>query len=109
MRRDPITLTEQKEQWLAEVTPKSVPPNVTRALLEYYIANKPTDSEWCVLPVTNIEAYLGSSALNRMYMKELNGTFLKRNENARGLSAYQVVIITTSEWRLQHEICKHRT
>ena len=78
LRREPITLTEQQEQWLAEVTPKSVPQNVTRALLEYYIANKPTDSDWCVLTVTNIEAYLGSSALNRMYLKQLTGTFIER-------------------------------
>lgn len=92
LRQEPITLIEEQEHWIAAVTPKSVPQNVTRALLEYYIANKPTDSEWCVLPVTNIEAYLGSSALNRMYMRELNGTFLKRKENARGISAYQVII-----------------
>ena len=92
LRQEPITLIEEQEHWIAAVTPKSVPQNVTRALLKYYIANKPTDSEWCVLPVTNIEAYLGSSALNRMYMRELNGTFLKRKENARGISAYQVII-----------------
>ena len=63
LRREPIRLTDEQEQWLAAVTPKSVPLNVTRTLLEYYLANKPADSDWCVLPVTNVEAYLGSSAL----------------------------------------------
>ncbi|MGM9664022.1 MAG: hypothetical protein ACI3XF_04200 [Eubacteriales bacterium] len=53
-------------QRLAAVTPKPVPLNVTRALLKYYIANKPTDSDWCVLPLTNVEAYLGSSALSKL-------------------------------------------
>lgn len=78
LRREPITLTEEQEQWLAEVTPKSVPLNVTRTLLEYYLANKPTDSDWCVLPITNVEAYLGSSALNRMYLRELTDTLIER-------------------------------
>lgn len=78
LRREPITLTEEQERWLAEVTPKSVPLNVTRTLLEYYIANKPADSDWCVLPITNIEAYLGSSALNRMYLKQLTRTVIER-------------------------------
>ena len=80
LRCEPITLTEKQEQWLSAVTPKSVPLNVTRALLEYYIANKPTDSDWCVLPVTNVEAFLGSSALNRMYLKQLTGTLIERRD-----------------------------
>lgn len=78
--REPITLTEQQEQWLAEVTLKSVPLNVTRALLEYYIANKPADSDWCVLPVTNVESYLGSSSLSRLYLKQLNGMVVERKK-----------------------------
>ena len=73
LRTESIRLTDEQEQWLAEVTPKSVPLNVTRTLLEYYLANKSANSNWCVLPVTNVEAYLGSSALNRMYLKPLNG------------------------------------
>ncbi len=69
LRIESIRLTAEQEQWLAAVTPKSVPLNVTRTLLEYYLANKPADSDWCVLPVTNVEAYLGSSALSRMYRR----------------------------------------
>lgn len=80
LRQEPISLTEEQEQWLAEVTPKSVPLNVTRTLLEYYLANKPTDSDWCVLPITNVEAYLGSSALNRMYLRELTDTLIERKD-----------------------------
>lgn len=59
------------------MTPPKVPLRVTRTLLEYYLANKPAASDWCVLPVTNVEAYLGSSALNRMYLKPLNGVVIE--------------------------------
>ena len=82
-RIESIRLTAEQEQWLAAVTPKSVPLNVTRTLLEYYLANKPADSDWCVLPVTNVEAYLGSSALSRMYPKELNNLFMVRKRKRR--------------------------
>lgn len=92
MRQDPIVLTEEQEEYLANVTPKTVPLNVTKTLLEYYLANKPQDSDWCVLPITNIEAYLGSSALSRMYMKELNGSFMVRKENVDGVSVYKTVL-----------------
>lgn len=95
LRREPISLTEEQEQWLAAVTPKSVPLNVTRTLLEYYLANKPADSDWCVLPVTNVEAYLGSSALNRMYLKWLPETALERKQMDAGVCIYKMTVATT--------------
>lgn len=97
LRTESIRLTDEQEQWLAEVTPKSVPLNVTRTLLEYYIANKPTDSNWCVLPITNMEAYLGSSALSRMYLKELNNKFIMRKESAGVMGVYKMVVGNPSE------------
>lgn len=91
LRQESITLTEEQEQWLAAVTPKSVPLNVTRTLLEYYIANKPSDSDWCVLPVTNIEAFLGSSALNRMYLKQLTGTLIERKDGRTDACIFKLI------------------
>ena len=89
LRTESIRLTDEQEQWLAAATPKSVPLNVTRALLEYYIANKPTDSDWCVLPVTNVEAFLGSSALGRMYIKKLPESFAERKYAGCGVEMYR--------------------
>lgn len=97
LRIESIRLTAEQEQWLAEVTPKSVPLNVTRTLLEYYIANKPTDSNWCVLPVTNVETFLGSSALSRMYLKELNDLFMVRKASAGVVGVYKIVVGNPSE------------
>ena len=78
LRREPIALTEKQKQWLKENTPDEVPLYVGETLLEYYIANKPADSEWCVLPITNIEAYLGSSSLSKSYILLLSGKVLER-------------------------------
>ena len=97
LRIESIRLTDEQGQWLAEVTPKSVPLNVTRALLEYYIANKPTDSDWCVLPVTNVETFLGSSALSRMYLKELNDLFMVRKASAGVVGVYKIVVGNPAE------------
>ena len=95
LRQESITLTEEQEQRLAAVTPKSVPLNVTRTLLEYYIANKPTDSEWCVLPVTNVKAFLGTSALNRMYLKHLTGTLTERKDGKTDACMFRMKTSTT--------------
>ena len=97
LRIESIRLTAEQEQWLAEVTPSKVPLRVTRTLLEYYLANKPADSDWCVLPVTNVEAYLGSSALSRMYLKELNDLFMVRKESAGVMGVYKMVVNNITE------------
>ena len=78
LRREPINLTEKQKQWLKANTPEEVPLYVAETLLEYYLANKPADSEWCVLPITNIEAYLGSSSLSKSYILLLSGKVLER-------------------------------
>lgn len=81
LRTESIRLTDKQEQWLAEITPPKVPLRVTRTLLEYYLAGKPADSDWCVLPVTNVEAYLGSSALSRMYINQITVEFMEKSNN----------------------------
>ena len=97
LRAESIRLTDAQEQWLAKVTPQKAPLRVTKTLLEYYLAGKPSDSDWCVIPVTNVEAYLGSSALSRMYLKELNNLFMVRKESAGVLGAYKMVVGNPSE------------
>ena len=95
LRTESIRLTDEQEQWLTEVTPSKVPLRVTRTLLEYYLANKPADSDWCVLPVTNVEAYLGSSALSRMYLKWLPEAVLERKQMDAGVCIYKMTVATT--------------
>ena len=96
LQTESIRLTDEQELWLAKVTPQKVPLRVTRTLLEYYLANKPADSDWCVLPVTNVEAYLGSSALNRMYLKLLPETVLDRKQIEMGACIYKITAEKTT-------------
>ena len=92
LRKEPITLTEEQEQWLAEVTPQKVPLHVTRTIFEYYLANKPADSDWCVLPITNIEAYLGSSALGKQYMSKIPSGFMAKKITPYGFCLIRIII-----------------
>lgn len=94
LRTESIRMTDEQEQWLAEVTPQKVPLYVTRTIFEYYIANKPDDSNWCVLPITNIEAYLGSSALSRMYLRELTDTLIERKDGRTDACMFRTKAMT---------------
>ena len=57
--------------YIESIQPLSVPLNVLTTIAEYYIANKPYDSDWRVLSMTNIEAYLGSFALGKQYITKI--------------------------------------
>ena len=92
VRNEAVTLTVKQTKHLELCKPKDVPLKVLTTIAEYYIANKPYDSDWCVLPVTNIEAYLGSSALGKQYMTKIPAEFLQKKETSYGVGAYKVNI-----------------
>ena len=92
LRRDAVKLTYEQMAYIESIQPLGVPLNVLTTIAEYYIANKPYDSDWCVLPVTNIEAYLGSSALNKQYMNKIPTEFMQKKETSYGISVCKITI-----------------
>ena len=90
LRREAVKLTYEQMAYIERIQPLGVPLNVLTTIAEYYIANKPYDSDWCVLPVTNIEAYLGSSALNKQYMNKIPVEFMQRKETSYGIAVCKV-------------------
>ena len=92
LRREAVRLTYEQMAYIESIQPLGVPLNVLTTIAEYYIANKPYDSDWCVLPVTNIEAYLGSSALNKQYMSKIPIEFMQKKETSYGIAVCKVNI-----------------
>ncbi len=91
LRTAPLKLTEKQKQWINKVAPEKIPIKVTETILEYYLANRPTDTDWCVLPITNIEAFLGSTSLHRQYMKELTDTVFEKKDITRDISIIKIL------------------
>ena len=80
LRREAARLTPEQIAYIdRSIQPFGVPLNVLTTIAEYYIANKPYDSDWCVLKVSNIEAFLGSSALGKQYMTKNIFCFFRKN------------------------------
>ena len=92
LRREAVTLTPEQIAYIESIRPAGVPLHVLTTIAEYYLANKPYDSDWCVLPVTNIEACLGSSALGKQYMAKIPATFMEKKETSYGISVCKVNI-----------------
>lgn len=82
----PLALVEQ----LRSLTPKGVPMEMVETLAAYYLANKPEDSDWVVLPVANFDAYFGTTSFGRKYLKQIPETIMERSETGFGLCRYRL-------------------
>ena len=92
LRREPVKLTYEQMAYNESIQPIGVPLKVLTTIAEYYIANKLYDNDWCVLPVSNIEAYLGSSAPNKQYMSKIPAEFMRKKETSYGIAVCKVKI-----------------
>jgi len=90
LRRESVELSAEQTAKIEQMKPVGVPLKVMLTLAEYYIANKPADGEFIVLPVTNIEAYLGSSLLGKQYLSKIPVEFMERKETGFGVSMCRV-------------------
>ena len=49
---------------IERVRPEQLPAKVLHTLIAYYVANKPEDGDWVMLPVTNFDCYFGDTNLD---------------------------------------------
>ena len=92
LRCEAVTLTAEQTKRLEQFKPKDVPMKVLTTLADFYIANKQEQSEWVILPVTNIGAYLGSSSLGRQYLSKIPPELMERKQSSFGASVYKMMI-----------------
>ena len=79
-------LTEQ----LISATPIGVKPEVLITLYKYYIANKQDNTDWVILPVTNFDAYFGTTAFGRRHLQLLKEANIIETETSYGVSRFQI-------------------
>lgn len=90
LRKEEPELPSALVELLQNLTPKGVPVEMVETLVSYYLANKPEDSDWVVLPVTNFDAYFGTTSFGRKYLKQIPETVLERSETGFGLCRYRL-------------------
>uniref|UniRef100_UPI002AC8A3EC hypothetical protein n=1 Tax=Acutalibacter caecimuris TaxID=3093657 RepID=UPI002AC8A3EC len=78
LRNNSIDLPDDILDRIEELRSEKVPTEVICTLVAYYIANKPEDSEWVVLPVTNFDAYFGSTMFSRKWLPAIPESIIMR-------------------------------
>ena len=83
-----FALTEAVEETLKAATPKGVKAEVLITLYKYYIVHKQVGTDWVILPVTNFDAYFGTTAFGRRYLQLLKEANIIETETGYGVSRY---------------------
>ena len=59
-------------------------------LVAYYLAHKPDDSDWVVLPVVSFEAFFGGTTFSKKILSKLPKNIIIRDRTGYGVSRYKV-------------------
>ena len=89
LRNTEKKLSEAFIEKLSAVTPMDIPLDVITTLILYYMANRQDGTEWVALPVTNFEAYFGTS-FGRKYLPKLPKEVFERSDSGYGVGRYLV-------------------
>lgn len=49
---------------------------IVETLAAYYLANKPENSDWVVLPVVNFDASFGTTSFGQKYLKQISESIM---------------------------------
>ena len=91
LREMAADVTEQQKEKLLPYAQGEVKPEHLTTLLAYYLANRPEDSEWVVLPVSSFNNYFGSTVFSKQVLKAVTGTVIQRSDMAYGSVRYRVM------------------
>ena len=91
LREMEAEVTEQQKEKLLPFVQDEVKLEYLTTLVTYYLANKPEDSDWVVLPSTNFNCYFGSTAFSKKALKEITGKVIQRPDTSYGSGRYRVL------------------
>ena len=90
LRMTGITVPPELAERVRAILPKGLPSEMVCALIAYYAANRPEDSDWVVLPVASFDAYFGTTSFSRKYLRLIPGEILERSDSGFGICRYRV-------------------
>ena len=90
LRTEAVVLSDEILQKIKAYGVNAKTERLMFTLAEYYIANKEPDSEWVIIPRTNISAYLGSATYMESYEGKIPEDFIEKKPEMGGVSAVRL-------------------
>ena len=90
LRTEAVVLPDETLQKIKAYGVNAKTERLMITLAEYYIANKEPDSDWVIIPRTNISAYLGSATYMEAYESRIPEGFMDKKAEMGGVSAVRI-------------------
>lgn len=84
-------LPADTEQKLKDALNDKKREDVIMTLAKFYLANKPEDSDWVILPVDSFNAYFGTTCFDRKWLPEFPEDIIARDDYA-GLCRFRMFL-----------------
>ena len=84
---------EQLPKYISDKISVAVPEHLQEKvsyLVAYYLAHKPGDSDWVVLPVVSFDAFFGGTTFSKKILSRLPMNIIIRDRTGYGVSRYKV-------------------
>ena len=91
LRTEEYILPPEKENFIATLDLGGVPFEVICDVVAYCEANKPTDTDWVVLPIANFDCYYGNTNFSKKWLSKIPADILSR-EVSNGVSRVKLNI-----------------
>ncbi|MBQ8783231.1 MAG: hypothetical protein IJZ57_05620 [Clostridia bacterium] len=90
LRTEAVVLPDETLQKIKAYGVNAKTERLMITLAEYYIANKEPDSDWVIIPGTNISAYLGSATYFEAYEGKIPEGYMEKKPEMGGVSAVKI-------------------
>ena len=90
LRDETFSFSSDEKERIAAALPVGLPQEVVETVLAYCITNKPEDSDFVVLPVTNFDAYFGNTSFSRKWLNMIPESLLLREKQRLGVCRVNV-------------------
>ena len=90
LRTEEYRLTKEQTEWVNAMVGLKSLRKAGYTLLSFYLANKPADSDWVILPQMNFDAYFGNTNFSKNYVHMLPTAFFERRPGNCGVSMFRI-------------------
>ena len=87
-----FSFTDDEKARIKALLPNGLPFEVAETVIAYCIANKLDDSDYVILPVSNFDAYFGSTSFSHKWLNLFPDTLLERDKQSFGVCRVKLLI-----------------
>lgn len=89
LRNKDINLPNDIIDKISETAP-DIRKDVIPTLICYYVENKQSDTDWVVMPVSNFDAYFGTTTFSKKLLSKIPESIIIRDKQTCGICRYKV-------------------